>query len=108
MNIYVVTVIKLSYKTSHKGKQYLTIEDSRTPYFYKKFKDAIDCLIEDGKILSEYGYYKWAVIEKTREGPYPFPQEELWFKWKGGVNNGQYTATKKPKVFKKIVCFGIG
>ena len=85
-------------------------EGKRTPGFYFKLEDAVEC-VENNRCDIYEGCYKHVVIESMHEGLYPLPghgKEEIWYEWKGDSASGRYEKIEKPESTKCIVNWGVG
>lgn len=82
-------------------------QDSRTPGYFFKLEDAIECVEENWGDIYE-GSYKHAVIETVGQGMYPHIREEIWFEWQGTWDEGGYKRIDKPKSTKCTVNWGLG
>ena len=86
-------------------------EKNRTPGYFFKLEDAIECVEENWGDIYE-GSYKHVVIEAMVEGLYPMAIDrikgEIWFEWKGTWDDGGYERIEKPECTKNICNWGIG
>ena len=56
------------------------------------------------------GYYKYAVVERSRPGVYNYQCEEQWYEWghDSGAKHGSYAPIEKPEKFRRVVGWGLG
>lgn len=99
LSLYFVTTLRRDGKFPPKN-------DNRCIGYYPKIEQARWLVIHNFDILSENGWYQWAVIERFGPGWYNtdyFGQEE-WYKFhKKGARK-----ILKPKRFARVINFGIG
>ena len=84
------------------------VDDCRTVGYYKSYRDAYDCCIQNWNDIFEGRFYQYAVITFVPEGLYPNKSEQQWFfKDKEGKINllEQY---KKPDAIGKYEPYIIG
>ena len=86
-------------------------QSSRTPGYFLKLEDAIECIENNYGDIYE-GSYKHVVIEAMGEGLYGGANiganEEIWFEWTGSWDEGGYERIDKPECTKSIVNWGLG
>lgn len=70
------------------------------------FTDARSVIIDNFHDMAENGYYEYAIIEKVREGLYPFGSDSWWFVYDPKVRT--YIPTEKPAKFASSYNFSIG
>lgn len=106
--IYTVCTIgrlgnKLMPKDCKDTKEYLSKrEHKRTPGFFFKLEDAIECVEKNWGDIYEYGYYPHVVIEAMPEGLYcidiDLDKREIWYQWEGDEKTGKYVRIEKKKL----------
>lgn len=126
--IYLVTALCFGYKYSNKKRskdgiyhsylkrtspsqrEYFTIINKRTFYWFSTLVDAQKCIKRNYYDMCEAVSFPEAVIEEVFEGGgvYDVPRKEWWYKWKGSYKKGGYKPWKKPKEYHNVVGFGIG
>lgn len=98
MELYFVTTIR---RKPNKQIPY----DNRCIGYYKSLKRARNLIKYNAEILSEAGWYQWAVIERFEEGTwYPYSYFQEWYR----ITKTKARKIKQPKRFEKICNFGIG
>lgn len=122
--IYVITTMRIGFKygnntrskdgiyhsylkrTSPSQKKYLTIIRKRTWGWYPDLEQAQEALEKNYGDMFE-GEYQYGVIEEV-----PFgvmwgggDTKEVWYKWKGSWEEGQYLPCDKPDEYKNVICF---
>jgi len=97
-------------KYSKMMKDYHKYGGSRCFGWVSSFKQANEIVENNDCDLHEYSY-KYAVIEKTADGPHAgFGQgrKEWWYKWEGSHETGAFEPIEKPEHLKCVVGWGIG
>lgn len=82
-------------------KEHSTIISSRTWGWFKKFKDAKQCVKENCTDMHEFEY-NYLVIEETEEG-FLFLTKEHWYEW--DTKAAKWKKSTKPEELKNVVCF---
>lgn len=107
MKLWTVTTIRFTEETDLMGMPFQGI-DPRCVGVFRKLEDAKEVPVMNYGDIYERGYYPLVVIEESETGLYPFPGEQLWYKWEGDIETGGYKSTETPERFKNSAGWGIG
>lgn len=96
MNIYTVTTLQ-----ENNG----IIIDTRCVGYWPTMEEAMQAVKDNYGDMYESSY-NWAIVECFGPGIYPHSSFEIWYSW--SIAGRKYLLSAKPKVFEKVVNFGIG
>ena len=81
------------------------IIDTRCIGFWPSMEEACDAIKRNAGDMYENSY-NWAIVECFGPGTYPHSSFEIWFNW--SCKDRKYLLSAKPKIFERLVNFGIG
>ncbi len=83
--------------------------DKRVAGYFLDLEEAKQCVEQNWGDLYEDGYYKYAVIEDVEPGLYRSAHSKpIFYKWVGGIDDGGYKKTRRPKYWKRTWGFTVG
>jgi len=102
----IYTVTTFEHPTRRLGRNDHTYDwrESRTVGWFSTLAEAEHIVTHNACDINEDGYYPYAVIQPTEEGPYSLNWDSYWYEW----NGEQYVPCEKPEEFKQTINFGMG